>query len=381
MISALRCDVVAQGGGSALEPGNVRLRCNLRPRPLTLRVNVGDDPEDAGEKAYNYRTEPFWARLGGDFMTPEEMNDEDLSDVLKGNIETPLFTMPAGQRVMFRLAKVTSRARRDLHDPRPSLARHVLLQPVVRDVTADREHRRVQLEPAAARRCGRPQCHPRRLPVPRGLVAAVLPGALEHPPRAVTHARGPRARCRTRGAPRPPRLCNLLVPRGSRRIVSGFRRLVSNPGAGDASGSCAGRSEHVGEAGQRSESARPRGPLRNGLSALPSPSILSPCAYGPPNQASRGPWHSTNDTHPCLAPLQFPLVPRPHSLQRPCYSSPVPRTRPRASAILVVLRAPCCRRTPRRPSLRLAPPRSLPRSWHSTRCWCGTSSAAAIPTG
>ncbi|MEY3161407.1 MAG: hypothetical protein RIT25_1398, partial [Planctomycetota bacterium] len=44
--------------------------------------DVGDDPEDAGEKAYNYRTEPFWARLGGDFMTPEEMNDEDLSDVL-----------------------------------------------------------------------------------------------------------------------------------------------------------------------------------------------------------------------------------------------------------------------------------------------------------
>jgi len=73
--------------------------------------DVGDDPEDAGEKAYNYRTEPFWARLGGDFMTPEEMNDEDLSDVLKGNIETPLFTVPAGQRVMFRLAKVAGRAR------------------------------------------------------------------------------------------------------------------------------------------------------------------------------------------------------------------------------------------------------------------------------
>ena len=42
MMFALRRDVVSQGGGTALEAGNVRLRSNLRPRPLTLRVNVGE---------------------------------------------------------------------------------------------------------------------------------------------------------------------------------------------------------------------------------------------------------------------------------------------------------------------------------------------------
>lgn len=42
MIYALREDVEAKGGGSALAPGEVRLRPGHRPRPLVLRVNAGD---------------------------------------------------------------------------------------------------------------------------------------------------------------------------------------------------------------------------------------------------------------------------------------------------------------------------------------------------
>jgi hypothetical protein len=42
MIYALRRDVEAIGGGTALTAGNVRLRSDKRPRPLVLRMNVGD---------------------------------------------------------------------------------------------------------------------------------------------------------------------------------------------------------------------------------------------------------------------------------------------------------------------------------------------------
>ena len=42
MIFALERDVVATGGGDALEPGRVTLREDTRPRPLVLRMNVGD---------------------------------------------------------------------------------------------------------------------------------------------------------------------------------------------------------------------------------------------------------------------------------------------------------------------------------------------------
>ncbi|MEY4675404.1 MAG: hypothetical protein RL148_3188, partial [Planctomycetota bacterium] len=72
---------------------------------------VADDPEDVGEKAYNYRTEPFWARLGNTFIEPDEMNNMDLSNVLSGAVETPVFTVPVGERVVFRMTKAVGRAR------------------------------------------------------------------------------------------------------------------------------------------------------------------------------------------------------------------------------------------------------------------------------
>jgi len=42
MIFALRRDVVSASGGTKLAPGDVKLRDGKRPRPLTLRINVGD---------------------------------------------------------------------------------------------------------------------------------------------------------------------------------------------------------------------------------------------------------------------------------------------------------------------------------------------------
>src|SRR5215213_2299239 len=42
MIYALRSDVVATNGSTTLSAGNVQLRPGKRPRPLVLRMNVGD---------------------------------------------------------------------------------------------------------------------------------------------------------------------------------------------------------------------------------------------------------------------------------------------------------------------------------------------------
>jgi hypothetical protein len=69
-----------------------------------------EDPEDTGQKAINYRTEPLWKRMqhapGKAF--PSTDNYTDWWDVLSntkvgGEIQTPLFTAAPGQLVRFRL--------------------------------------------------------------------------------------------------------------------------------------------------------------------------------------------------------------------------------------------------------------------------------------
>ena len=76
--------------------------------PIT---DVGDDPEDSGEKAYNYRTEPFWVTTKGTFEEPGDMNDRDLSNVLAIAPETPVFEANVGDTVVFRLCQPAGRAR------------------------------------------------------------------------------------------------------------------------------------------------------------------------------------------------------------------------------------------------------------------------------
>jgi hypothetical protein len=74
-----------------------------------------DDSEDSGMKAFNYRTEPFWMRMGIAIDTPEaDQNDLDFSNVLSshdpnpacgpcGDPSTPLFEADAGTPVRFRV--------------------------------------------------------------------------------------------------------------------------------------------------------------------------------------------------------------------------------------------------------------------------------------
>ncbi|MEO6661151.1 MAG: hypothetical protein ABIN44_12735 [Burkholderiaceae bacterium] len=84
-------DVSLQQNGSAM--------ANLRN---------GDDAEDSGQKAFNYRSEPLWARLGADpGSTPDEMANYDFTSVLSsaahGDPATPIFTAKAGMAVRFRV--------------------------------------------------------------------------------------------------------------------------------------------------------------------------------------------------------------------------------------------------------------------------------------
>jgi hypothetical protein len=74
--------------------------------------NIGgeDDSEDTGFKAFNYRSEPLWARVGLQVTdVPDGLNDKELSDVLstKGtrNPETPIFTATVGMPVRFRVVQ------------------------------------------------------------------------------------------------------------------------------------------------------------------------------------------------------------------------------------------------------------------------------------
>lgn len=77
----------------------------------------GDDAEDSGGKAFNYRTEPLWARVGAGSpeVKPEEMQNRVFTNSLSskapnggcggpcGDPETPVFTAPAGMEVRFRV--------------------------------------------------------------------------------------------------------------------------------------------------------------------------------------------------------------------------------------------------------------------------------------
>ena len=74
-----------------------------------FNIRGGDDSEDSGQKAFNYRTEPIWARLG--LKSPaaelEQANNRDFANVFSsvahGDPETPIFRAQAGMPVRFRV--------------------------------------------------------------------------------------------------------------------------------------------------------------------------------------------------------------------------------------------------------------------------------------
>jgi hypothetical protein len=86
--------------------------------------NIGetDDSEDSGMKAFNYRTEPLWGRLGFS-ITEGDTNNFDYKDALSstaslpgcggvcGDPETPVFTATAGVPVRFRVLNAAGHPR------------------------------------------------------------------------------------------------------------------------------------------------------------------------------------------------------------------------------------------------------------------------------
>ncbi|MBA3241419.1 MAG: hypothetical protein H0T60_09380, partial [Acidobacteria bacterium] len=91
-----------------------------------------DDSEDSGMKAFNYKTEPLWGRLGVPITTPPiggpdhpgpSINDFDLTNILSstqpnpgcgpacGDPETPIFEAQSGQAVRFRVLDVAGHPR------------------------------------------------------------------------------------------------------------------------------------------------------------------------------------------------------------------------------------------------------------------------------
>ncbi|WP_437661010.1 multicopper oxidase domain-containing protein [Sorangium sp. So ce1182] len=69
-----------------------------------------DDAEDTGHEAFNYRTEPFWARLGiAPDLAREQLNERDLRDIFSSDVHgdpaTPIFTASASQKVRVRLVQ------------------------------------------------------------------------------------------------------------------------------------------------------------------------------------------------------------------------------------------------------------------------------------
>lgn len=82
-----------------------------------LRNTAGiDDSQDTGQKAFNYRTEPLWARLGvPPYTPPEQINDYELGDILSsvahGPPATPAFAAYAGEPLRWRFGHPSGHSR------------------------------------------------------------------------------------------------------------------------------------------------------------------------------------------------------------------------------------------------------------------------------
>jgi len=100
-------------------------RASLNSGNAMMNLRGGDDSEDSGQKAFNYRTEPIWARGFG--LPPETdeqtLGDQDYTNTLSstafnagcggacGDPATPVFTAKAGTPVRFRVLHVAGHAR------------------------------------------------------------------------------------------------------------------------------------------------------------------------------------------------------------------------------------------------------------------------------
>ncbi|MGB7620721.1 MAG: copper oxidase, partial [Terriglobia bacterium] len=126
--------IIEPQGSTWLEDVNSRASATVTPKKgaafrdfvlliqddINLRYNGGtdlnstvqllaeaEDPEDSGHKAFNYRTEPMWKRMG--FLPETQLTDTrtfDFTNVLSnsqvgGDPVTPIFTATAGMQIRF----------------------------------------------------------------------------------------------------------------------------------------------------------------------------------------------------------------------------------------------------------------------------------------
>ncbi|MDI1294080.1 MAG: hypothetical protein PSV18_15250 [Methylobacter sp.] len=88
---------------------DLNLQQNGMPVPNTAQ---SEDPEDSGQKAFNYKTEPLWTRMG---FAPETAlgltHNEDFTNVLQGPAETPVFKSKVGDSVRLRVLQPGGHAR------------------------------------------------------------------------------------------------------------------------------------------------------------------------------------------------------------------------------------------------------------------------------
>ena len=95
---------------------NMRFADNS-PVPNLGGPDGAEDAEDSGQKALNYRTEPFWKRMGYAPETPfEDTRNFDFTNVLTnalvgGDPQTPVFTARAGESIRFRILNANGHAR------------------------------------------------------------------------------------------------------------------------------------------------------------------------------------------------------------------------------------------------------------------------------
>jgi len=121
-------DASSMASATVTPPGGVAFRefVLLFQNDVNLRFGDGsavpntaeaEDPEDSGQKALNYRTEPMWKRLGFAPDTPlEQTRDFIFTNALTnalvgGDPVTPVFTATAGTPVRFRILQPAGHAR------------------------------------------------------------------------------------------------------------------------------------------------------------------------------------------------------------------------------------------------------------------------------
>jgi len=121
-------DVISRASASVTPPSGVAFRefVLLFQNDVNLRFGDGsavpntagaEDPEDSGQKALNYRSEPLWKRLGFAPDLPlEQTRDFIFTNALTnglagGDPVTPVFTASAGTPVRFRILQPAGHSR------------------------------------------------------------------------------------------------------------------------------------------------------------------------------------------------------------------------------------------------------------------------------